>query len=159
MIDCAAMAPTLQRKACIEAGIDLSAIDEGRVSFDSDKGSYSLKLPAPKFTSCRIERIRIQENSLSLCNPDWDRARIFAEVQAMAEFIKDSEEDGLLNEAADHSAEIIEDFVRTLTGKPVDVVFDEGSGKPKISASCVPEVPRGWYFDTTEQVWQRLESN
>lgn len=142
----------------IEAGIDFATIDEDRLSFDSDKRSYSLKLPAPEYTSCRIEYIRLRENSFSVCSPDWDRSRIFAEVQAMMEFIKESEEDGLLLTAADHSAEILGDFIHTLTGKPVSVIFDERNGKPKMSVSCAPEVPAGWQHDSARNVWKRSGS-
>ncbi len=142
----------------IEAGIDFAAIDEERVTFDSDKGRYFLQLPAPEYTSCRIEYIRQVENTFSLCNPDWDRARIFAEAQTMTRFLKESEEEGLLLNAAEQSAEILEDFVRTLTGKPVIVDFDERVGKPKISGSCVPSVPGEWYFDDTDQLWTRTSS-
>ena len=142
----------------IEAGIDFAAIDEDRVTFDSISGSYLLQIPAPEFTSCRIEYIRLEENTFSFCNPDWDRARIFAEVQAMREFLKESDEEGLLQEAEVHSAEILEDFVHTLTGKPVNVVFDERSGKPKISESCSPIIPGGWHYDNIDQVWMRTSS-
>lgn len=139
----------------IEAGIDFAAIDEDHVSYDSNERSYSLVLPAPEFTSCRIEHIRLRENSFSMCNPDWDRARIFAEIQAMAEFLLESNDDDLLQEAADRSAEVLGDFVHTLTGRPVDVKFEERDGKPIISSSCVPEVPKGWYYDNSNNLWKR----
>ena len=139
----------------IEAGIDFAAIDEDHVSYDSDERSYLLALPAPEFTSCRIEYIRLVANSPSLCNPDWDRARIFAEVQVMAEFLKESDQDDLLQEAAERSIEVLGDFVRALTGRPVDVKIEERNGKPIISTSCSPEVPSGWYFDNSKSVWKR----
>ena len=139
----------------IEAGIDFAAIDEDHVSYDSDQQSYLLKLPAPEFTSCRIEHIRLRENSFSLCNPDWDRARMFAEIQAMAEFLRESNEDDLLQKAAERSREVLGEFVRTVTGRPVVVTFEERSGKPIISSSCSPEAPSGWHYDNSESVWMR----
>ncbi len=142
----------------IEAGLDFAAIDEDRMSFDTEKQAYSLQLPAPEFTSCRIEYIRLQKNTFSLCNPDWDQARIFAEAQAMANFVRDSEEAGLLSDAADRSAEILEDFVKTLTGKPVSVAFDERKDKPIMSTSCLPAVPVGWHHDISRNVWKQNEN-
>lgn len=139
----------------IEAGIDFAAIDENRMSYDPELQVYSLALPAPEYTSCRIEYVRLQDNTLSFCNPDWDRVRIFAEVQAMAQFLKESDERGLLQEAANRSAEVLGDFVHTLAGKPVNIEFDERIDKPKISASCAPSVPNGWYYDDTNQVWKK----
>ncbi len=143
----------------IEAGIDFATIDENSVSYNSDEESYSLQLPAPEYTSCRIEYIRLKENSFSLCNPDWDRARIFAEVQAMMQFIKETEEDGLLLEAEEHSEEILEDFVHILTGKPVNVVFRAMTGRPKMSESCAPDIPGGWYHDISSNVWKKSETD
>ncbi|MDE2637436.1 MAG: DUF4230 domain-containing protein [Chloroflexota bacterium] len=142
----------------IEAGIDFAAINEDRVRFHPDKREYSLELPAPEYTSCRIEYIRLRDNSLSLCRPDWDRVRIFAESQAMRVFMKESEEDGMLNEAADRSIQILEGFVATITGLPVKATVEERSGKPKTSASCLPEVPGGWIYDNINSVWKRSGS-
>ncbi len=140
----------------IEAGIDFAAIDENRVSYNADERSYLLELPAPEVTSCRIEYIRLRENSFSICNPDWDRARLFAEVQAMSQFLKESEEADLLQEAAERSTEVLGDFVHTLTGRPVNIRFEERDGKPIISSSCAPEAPSGWYHDTSRNVWKRI---
>lgn len=139
----------------IEAGIDFAAIDEDHVRYDFDERSYLLELPAPQYTSCRIEHIRLRENSFSMCNPDWDRARIFAEVQAMSEFLKESDEDDLLQEAAERSRDVLGEFVSTITGKPAEVTFEERSGKPIISSSCSPQVPSGWHYDNSNSVWTR----
>ncbi len=84
----------------IEAGIDFDELDDESVSYNSRSQTYTLKLPAPEFTSCRIEYIRLVENSFSMCNPDWDRARTLAEVQVMRDFVSQSLEDGLLDDAA-----------------------------------------------------------
>lgn len=142
----------------IEAGIDFDSIDEDSVSYDSAQESYLLSLPAPVYTSCRIEYIRLRENSFSLCNPDWDRARIFAEAQAMMELLKRSQDDELLDEAEERSTELLGDFIRTITGKPVNVIVEERIGKPQMSASCAPDVPSDWYHDISANVWKRVRS-
>ena len=142
----------------IEAGIDFDAIYDDSVSYDAASQSYTLNLPAPEFTSCRIEYIRLIENSFSICNPDFDRARRFAEVQVMADFLDDAQEDGLLEEAQERSSLILGDFVRTLTGKAVHVAFAAQRGRPRIDASCKPTIPSGWRYDSYKNVWRKIGS-
>ena len=139
----------------IEAGIDFDAIDDDSVTYDSASQTYTLKLPAPEFTSCRIEYIRLIKNSFSMCNPDWDRARTLAEVQVMSEFVKQSQEDGLLEDAAERSELILGDFVRVLTGKRVEVTFDKQKASPKRDSSCRPSAGGGWRYYRAKNVWQK----
>ncbi|MCY3833727.1 MAG: DUF4230 domain-containing protein [Chloroflexi bacterium] len=139
----------------IEAGIDFDEIDDESVTYNSRSQTYTLKLPAPEFTSCRIEYIRLVENSFSMCNPDWDRARTLAEVQVMRDFVAQSLEDGLLEDAAERSELILGDFVRTLTGKRVQVTFEKQRSSPKRDASCRPSAGGGWHYNRVKNVWEK----
>ena len=141
----------------IEAGIDFDELDSDSVSYDPVSQSYRLNLPATEITSCRIEFIRLEKNSFSLCNPDFDRARQFAEYQVMAYFVEESQESVLLQEAEELSEVLLGDFVRNLTGKPVDVIFEERSGEPSVSASCRPVAPTNWEYDVSGRVWVKEE--
>ncbi|MYD10915.1 MAG: DUF4230 domain-containing protein [Chloroflexi bacterium] len=138
----------------IEAGIDFDELDDESVSYNSRSQTYTLKLPAPEFTSCRIEYIRLVENSFSMCNPDWDRARTLAEVQVMRDFVAQSLEDGLLDDAAEKSELILGDFVRSLTGKRVRVTFEKQKSSPKRDVSCRPSAGGGWRYNRYENVWE-----
>ncbi len=139
----------------IEAGIDFDELDEDSVTYNARSQSYTLKLPAPEFTSCRIEYIRLVKNSFSLCNPDWDRTRTLAEVQVMRDFIAQSLEEELLEDAADKSELILGEFVRTLTGKRVQVVFEKQRSSPKRDASCRPSAGGGWRYDRGKNEWRK----
>ena len=139
----------------IEAGIDFDDINADSVSYDSRSQTYTLKLPAPEFTSCRIEYIRLIKNSFSMCNPDWDRARRLAEVQVMNEFVDESEEDGLLVEARDNTELILGEFVRNFTGKPVNVEFAKQKSSPKLDASCRPRASGGWRYNRFKNEWEK----
>lgn len=138
----------------IEAGIDFDELDEDSVSYNPRSQSYSLKLPAPEFTSCRIEYIRLVKNSFSMCNPDWDLARTLAEVQVMRDFVAQSLEDGLLEDAAEKSELILGEFVRALTGKRVQVSFQKQRASPKRDASCRPSAGGGWTYIRAKNVWE-----
>ena len=139
----------------IEAGIDFDELNEDSVTYNSRSQTYTLKLPAPEFTSCRIEYIRLVENSFSICNPDWDRARTLAEVQVMRDFVSQSLEDGLLEDAAERSELVLGDFVRTLTGKRVQVTFEKQGNSPKRDASCRPSAGAGWRYNRGKNVWEK----
>ena len=139
----------------IEAGIDFDEIDADSVTYDPASQSYTLKLPAPEFTSCRIESIRLVKNSFSMCNPDWDRARRLAEVQVMKDFVKEAQERGLHRDAADQSELILGEFARNITGKPVKVVFEKQRSTPKRDSSCRPSAMGGWRYNTSKNVWQK----
>ncbi|MCY3978081.1 MAG: DUF4230 domain-containing protein [Chloroflexi bacterium] len=139
----------------IEGGIDFDELNQESVSYNSRKQTYTLKLPAPELTSCRIEYVRLVENSFSMCNPDWDRARTLAEVQVMDEFVKRSIEDGLLDDAAEKSKLILGEFVRTLTGKRVEVTFEEQRRSPKRDSSCRPTAGGGWRYNRTKNEWSK----
>ena len=139
----------------IEAGINFEELREESVSYDARKQTYTLTLPVPELTSCRIEYIRLVENSFSICNPDWDKARVLAEVQVMEGFVKRSLEAGLIDEAAEKSELILADFVRTLTGKRVQVVFEDQRGSPKRDLSCRPRAAGGWRYNRSKNEWTR----
>ena len=138
----------------IEAGIDFDNIDADSVTYDSRRQTYTLKLPATELTSCRIEYIRLVKNSFSMCNPDWDRARTLAEIQVMRDFVDESKEDGLLDEAQENTELILGEFVRNLTGKPVNVEFASLRSAPKLDASCRPRASGGWRYNRFENVWE-----
>ena len=54
----------------IEAGIDITTMDKDDVSYDSTMNTYTLRLPAPNITSCRIEYIDQYDGSLTLLPAD-----------------------------------------------------------------------------------------
>ena len=135
-------------QGAIEAGIDLGSLDEDSVSYDWATDSYTLHFPAPGLTSCRIEYIRQYANSLSFCNPDWDRVRILGQYEAMNSFVDKALEMGLLERAANQAEVLLGAFVTSFTGKPVNVLFDTMSATSNRQSSCQPEVPSGWEFDS-----------
>ena len=139
----------------IEAGIDFDQLDEDRVTYDSVSQTFTLKLPAAELTSCRIEYIRLETNSFSMCSPDWDRARIFAEAQSMWQFLNDIDVEDMLDKATRRSEEILGDFVQALTGKRVKVISDNRVGKPVIAESCDPVIPGGWRYNEAQNIWKR----
>ena len=126
----------------VEAGIDFDAIDENSVRFRND--AYTVTLPAPVITSCRIEYIDQNEYSLTLLSADWDTVRQIAQAEAMEQFAKEMIEAGILDRAAEEAALRIGDFVRNLTENPASIEFEDKSGEPDLPDSCKPIAPSGW---------------
>ena len=126
----------------IEAGIDFGAVDENGVRFEND--AYTVTLPAPIVTSCRIEHIDQNQYSVTLLSADWDTVRQIAQADALEQFAMEMIEMGILEQAADEAAIRIGDFVRNLTGSPADIEFEDSSGELILPNSCKPIAPSGW---------------
>ncbi len=138
----------------IEAGINFDAIDENSVRFAND--TYTVTLPAPVITSCRIEYIDQNEYSLTLLSADWDMVRQIAQAEALEQFATEMIELGILERATEEAAIRIGDFVRHLTGLPADIRFAERPGEVELPESCIPISPPGW-VKAEDGGWERSE--
>lgn len=136
----------------IEAGINFEAIDEDSIRLNDDV--YILTLPAPVITSCRIEHIDQNQHSLTLLAADWDMVRQLAQADALTQFVEEMIEFGILERAEEETALRLADFVRALTGKPMQVEFVEGDGDLELPDSCQPYTPSGWAKDA-DGAWKR----
>ena len=136
----------------VEAGIDFDAIDEGSIRYADDV--YTLRLPAPMITSCRIEYIDQNQNSFTLMSADWDMVRQIAQAEAMDQFAEEMIEAGLLERAAEEAELRVGDFVASLTGRRANIEFSERFGDIELPDSCKPIPPSGWE-KTAEGGWKR----
>ncbi len=136
----------------IEAGIDLSRISEGDIVFDATNDTYTVRLPAPQLTSCRMDYIRQYNRTTTVCAVDWDEARLLAQYDALNDFRDDALEGGILERARREAQLVVSNFVYALTGSAVNITFQE-SENPILPPSCVPEVPQGWSLDLVSQTW------
>lgn len=138
----------------IEAGINFDMLDEGSVRLRND--SYTVSLPAPIITSCRIEYIDQNQYSTTLLSADWDMVRQIAHAEAIEQFVREMIEKGILERAAKEAALRIRDFVSNLTGSPSEIEFSEGSGELILPDSCRPFAPSGWE-KVEDGGWRRAE--
>lgn len=136
----------------IEAGIDFDTITEENVRFENEV--YTLTLPAPVITSCRIEYIDQSGHSFTLLSADWDMVRQIAHAEAITGFAKEMIEKGILERAEEETDLRLGDFVRELTGKPAIVEFAERAGEPQLPDSCQPYTPSGW-AKNADGAWRR----
>ena len=136
----------------VEAGIDFDAIDEGSIRYADEV--YTLTLPAPMITSCRIEYIDQNQNSFTLLSADWDMVRQIAQAEAMEQFAEEMIEAGLLERAAEEAELRVGDFVASLTGRDVIIEFSEQGARTELPESCQPITPSGWE-KTAEGGWKR----
>ena len=94
---------------------------------------------------------------LVFCNPDWDKVRILAHYKAIHSFVDRVLEEGLLERAEDQAEVTMGSFVRSITGKPVNVVFDTAQATPKYPSSCEPDVPSGYSFNDETNEWMKSD--
>ncbi|MCY3917887.1 MAG: DUF4230 domain-containing protein [Chloroflexi bacterium] len=137
----------------IEAGIDFDAITEDSMSYEND--AYTLTLPAPVITSCRVEYIKQNQHSFTLLLADWDMLRRIAHAEAIEGFAAEMIEKGILKRAEEETELRLGDFVREVTGKPVHILFEAQGNEPQLPDSCKPYTPSGWGKDENGS-WKRM---
>jgi hypothetical protein len=145
-------------QAFIEAGVDLSAVEEGDVVFDSQNDLYRITLPAPQLTNCSIDPIATQQYQVTgaspVCPVDTDELRRLASYKAIYEFRDEAIEGGILEQAQRQSALILGTFVRSLTGKETVIEF-EPSTETIFPRSCAPAPPPLWVYDPETNMFSR----
>jgi hypothetical protein len=132
-------------QGAVEAGVDLTRIGENSLTYDQRRESYVLIVPAPELTSCRVDYIRQYDRTFTTLGVDWDEARLLASYMALTEFRDDAIEGGILTRAEAETQLVLGNFVRVLTGHPVEIIFQPPE-TPVIPASCQPETPAGWTY-------------
>lgn len=139
-------------QGAVEAGIDLTGINESSLNYDAVSDTYTLRLPSPQLTSCRIDFIRQYSRSFTTCAVDWDEARLIAQYRALLDFRDDAVEGGILTRARLEAELVIRNFVELLTQSRVNIIFDEPQ-TPVVPPSCVPDVPEGWLVNEQTGQW------
>ncbi|MBE2181956.1 MAG: DUF4230 domain-containing protein [Anaerolineae bacterium] len=146
---------TYVSQGAVEAGIDLTQISAEDVSYNSVTNTYTLTLPYPQLTSCRIDYIRQYERSFTTCNVDWDEARLLANYSSLLSFRDQSLEGGILERAAAEARLVLGNFVQIATDASVNIVFDPPI-ESSLTASCNPDTPRGWQLDANTGQWVKV---
>lgn len=136
----------------IEGGIDLSKLSQDDVVYDEEQDVYVVTLPAPQLTSCRIDFIRQYARSTTVCNVDWDEARLLAQYMALRDFRDDALEGGILDRAKLEARLVVGNFVYALTGETARIEFHEEE-TTTLPASCIPQTPDGWTYDEAQNAW------
>ncbi len=137
----------------IEGGIDLTRVDEEAIHYNPTTDTYTITLPSPQLTSCRIDFIRQYSRSFTACSVDWDEARLIANYIALSDFRDDAVESGLLSRAQQEIRVIVSNFVQALTGGNVVIIFPEAPENIPAPASCVPDMPEGWSRNEQTGEW------
>ena len=140
----------------VEAGIDFTQITENNITYDESTDTYTITLPSPQLTSCRIEYIRQYERDGGnpTCGIDWDSVRLIANYVATKEFAQDTLDSDILERAETETTTLMESFIFSLTGSNVVVQYAD-AGATIIPASCQPQLPNGWTYDETTNSWIR----
>jgi hypothetical protein len=138
----------------VEAGIDLTQIDEGNVTYDTVRNVYTLTLPAPGLTTCRVDNIEQHSRSFTFCPVNWDTARLLANYVALTKFRDDAIEGGILDRAAVEGQLVLSNFLAQATDANIEIVFQQPE-TPTLAASCQPEPPDGWRIDPNTGGWTR----
>jgi hypothetical protein len=148
----------------VEAGIELANVTADDIAYDAATNTYTITLPPPIITSCRVDYIRQYERTVTTCPVDWDEARLLANYLTLTEFRYAALEGGLLGQAEDQARLIIGNFVEgVLAGAQIDATVNVQvapvpvGAAPALPESCVPNVPAGWSV-TANGRWVKAEN-
>lgn len=132
----------------IEAGIDLEAIGEDSIAYNVSENSYSIIVPAPAMSSCRIEEIdqyiKLGGGTVTCFANEWMDMEDIARHLAMKRFVREAREDDILRQAGDQATYVLGNLIRELTGSRVDIEFADAPDEPVLPESCEPGLPLGW---------------
>ncbi|MBZ0292222.1 MAG: DUF4230 domain-containing protein [Anaerolineae bacterium] len=136
----------------IEAGIDLTRVDESAISYDEATNTYTIVLPPPQLTSCRIDFIRQYNRSFTACAVDWDEARLLANYISLTDFRDEAIEGGILTRAQQETRQVVGNFVQLLTEANVEIVFADAN-ESTLPNSCMPDIPPRWALNEQTGEW------
>ncbi len=139
----------------IEAGVDLTQMRAEDVSYNALTDTYTITLPAPQITSCRLDLINQYQRSTSLCGPAWENIRLLGTYVALTDFRDDAIEGGILDRARSEAHTTLTTFLQLATGQNVIVQFqDVDPDSPVYPASCTPPTPGTWRYNVQDRVWE-----
>lgn len=145
-------------QSVIEAGIDISDIDEDSIHYDEEEDSFTVKAPTPAITSCRNEYFDQYAKSgggTATCFDDfWDDMSIIGRRISMDRFVQDALESGILQRAENQATIVLGNFISAVTGSKVHIEYDEVPEEPFVPMSCHLDLPPGWEKDS-EGGWKR----
>ena len=138
-------------RGVIEAGIDLTAIDEDSIQHHFFSNAYTVTAPRPMITSCRIEYFRQYDKRggggmICFAN-DWQDMSDIGRHLAMNHFVQAALEGGVLAKAEQQASIVLRNFIGDVTNSRVDIEFEEAAEEPMIPDSCQLEPPLDWEKD------------
>jgi hypothetical protein len=141
-------------QGAIESGVDLTRVTAEDITYNELTDTYTVHLPAPQLTSCRVDFIRQYSRSTTICNVDWDEARMLAQYVALTDFRDDAVEGGVIDQAELEARLVLSNFIGALTNSNVQIEFDEAVNQ-SLPSSCMPDVPDRWTFDEQNRTWTK----
>lgn len=135
----------------IKAGVDLTSFSEANITYNEKSDNYRITMPYPKLTGCEPNLKRYSENQNLLCaDIDYDKDLVSISSYVMATEIRDDLIDGgILERAKRETTVLMQQLVKSLTGKSAEIVFDKPESKPIYPAACNLSKPAGWEQDSS----------
>lgn len=112
--------------ASINAGVDLSEVDDGDVVIDEEANSIELRLPAPEVTSIEVdnEQTRVYDRDTGVFTGGDDDLERSARLAAEQLMVDAALQEGLLEEAESTTRAALEEFLGATGFDDVEVTFD-----------------------------------
>lgn len=137
----------------VEAGIKLDDLAEDAISYDAFRETWTVTLPAPSLTSCRIDFIQQYNRSQTFCGITWDNARQIAQYTSLVDFRDEALEGGILDRAAEEALPTLEGFLTPFTEANIEIRFADPDPDEPHPPSCDPLIPPGWTYNPDNNTW------
>ncbi len=165
-------------RGVIEAGVDLTAIDEDSIQRGFLGNLEKVKIPSPTISSCRIEFFRQYDRrgggTASCFGNNWDAMSDIGRHLAMQEFVDyalqkgdyEAQEDGqnargdnILERAERQARIVLRSFISEITGSRVEIEFEDSPEDPIIPPSCQIDPPANWvqHDEDNKRDWRRTK--
>lgn len=135
-------------KGVVEAGIDLTAIDEASIQRNFFGYPEKVNVPSPAISSCRIEYFRQydkQGGGTAKCfGNNWDAMSEIGRHLAMELFVREALERDILEITKEQVSLVLDSSIRDLIGGQVQIVFEDPLEHPIIPQSCKIKPPVNW---------------
>lgn len=144
----------------IEAGIDLSTFSDANITYDEAAARYRITVPHPQLTNCNHPQEpprRYDQTTSAACggiNFEEDLDKI-ARYIGQTSIRDDVLQGGILERTKNETRILMQQLVKTLTGKTAEIVFAEAPTEPPLPPSCNPDTPPRWQQNAAG-VWEKL---
>lgn len=135
-------------KGVVEAGIDLTAIDEDNIQRNLFRYPVKVNVPSPAISSCRIEYFRQYDKkgggTAKCFGNNWDAMSEIGRHLAMELFVSEALERDILEITEEQVSLVLGSSIRNLIGGQVQIVFEDRLEDPIIPQSCKIKPPANW---------------
>jgi len=134
------------------AGVNLNSRSMAVSAIGNNR--YRIELPAPELTSCSLGQLFKYDETTTLVDHHREPAREIAVYHAIAAFVEQALEQGILEQATVEADQTIRDLLSSVApDAQFEIIFAE-TDQVQIDDTCQPPPPHGYDYYEDEHIWR-----